>query len=345
MAEKLREGLLLGMGNPLLDISATVEQHFLEKYDLKANNAILADEKHKPLYDELIELYNADFIAGGSVQNTLRVTQWFLEKSKIATYMGCVGKDKYSKILEERAVTNGLNVRYQYTDQEPTGTCAVLITGKERSLCANLAAANCFSTSHIEIPENKKLIENAEYIYISGFFLTVNPEVIQIVAKHACENNKIFIMNLSAPFISELFTKPLGDAFPYVDILFGNETEADIFAKAHDFKTTDRKEIALKISHMEKVNKKRNRIVVITQGSGPVILVKDNEVIEFPVTKIPEENVIDTNGAGDAFVGGFLAQLIQGKDIEICIKCGIWAATQIIQTSGCTYNGKPDFKL
>lgn len=81
--------------------------------------------------------------------------------------MGCVGNDKYSKILEERALTNGLNICYQYTDKEPTGTCAVLITGKERSLCANLAAANCFSTSHIEVPENKKLIENAEYIYIS----------------------------------------------------------------------------------------------------------------------------------------------------------------------------------
>lgn len=81
--------------------------------------------------------------------------------------MGCVGKDKYSKILEDKAIQDGLNVRYQYVDEEPTGTCAVLITGKERSLCANLAAANCFSQSHIEKPENKRLIESARYIYIS----------------------------------------------------------------------------------------------------------------------------------------------------------------------------------
>lgn len=62
---------------------------------------------------------------------------------------------------------DGLNVHYQYTDQEQTGTCAVLITGKERSLCANLAAANCFSLSHIEKSENKQLITAAKYIYIS----------------------------------------------------------------------------------------------------------------------------------------------------------------------------------
>jgi len=73
--EHFREGLLLGMGNPLLDISAYVNHDLLQKYDLNPNNAILAEEKHKPLYDELIDLYNAEFTAGGSVQNTMRVAQ------------------------------------------------------------------------------------------------------------------------------------------------------------------------------------------------------------------------------------------------------------------------------
>ncbi|XP_050591943.1 uncharacterized protein LOC126923004 isoform X1 [Bombus affinis] len=339
----LREGLLLGVGNPLLDISAIVDRNFLEKYDLKSNDAILAEEKHKPMYDELVELYNADFIAGGSVQNTMRVAQWFLEKPRVATYMGCVGIDKYSKILEDKARADGLNVRYQYTKKEPTGTCAVLITGNERSLCANLAAATCFSPSHIEESENKRIIEMAEYIYISGFFLTVSPETTLMIAQHALEKNKMFIMNLSAPFLCEYYKKPMLEALPYVDILFGNEAEADTFAKANDFKTTDRKEIALKLSQMEKLNKKRQRIVIITQGPDNILVVKDNIIIEIPATRLPNDKVVDTNGAGDAFVGGFLAQLVQGKSIEVCIKCGIWAATQIVQRSGCTYEGKPDF--
>lgn len=75
IVKHFREGLLLGMGNPLLDISASVDREFLKKYDLNSNNAILAEEKHKPMYDELIELYKADLIAGGSVQNTMRVAQ------------------------------------------------------------------------------------------------------------------------------------------------------------------------------------------------------------------------------------------------------------------------------
>lgn len=44
------------------------------------------------------------------------------------------------------------------------------------------------------------------------------------VARHAYETNKIFMMNLSAPFLSQFFKNPLMEAFPYIDILFGNET-------------------------------------------------------------------------------------------------------------------------
>lgn len=158
------------MGNPLLDVSATVTEDFLKKYDMKPNDAILANEKHKNICSELIENYNADFIAGGSVQNALRVAQWFLEKPRVTTFFGCVGEDEYAKKIEDAARKDGVNVQYQYTSKEPTGTCAVLITGTHRSLCANLAAANCFTIDHIRKAENKKLIENARFYYVSVSF-------------------------------------------------------------------------------------------------------------------------------------------------------------------------------
>lgn len=43
------EGALLGIGNPLLDISAVVDEALLTKYGLKPDDAILAEEKHMPL--------------------------------------------------------------------------------------------------------------------------------------------------------------------------------------------------------------------------------------------------------------------------------------------------------
>jgi adenosine kinase len=63
------------MGNPLLDISAVVEPSFLEKYNLKANDAILATDEHLPLYQEMVEKYQVEYIAGGATQNSMRVAQ------------------------------------------------------------------------------------------------------------------------------------------------------------------------------------------------------------------------------------------------------------------------------
>lgn len=95
--------------------------------------------------------------------------------------MGCVGNDKYAKILGDKARANGLNVHYQYTDKETTGTCAVLITGTERSLCANLAAANCFSISHIQVPENRLLLDKAEFIYVSVSIIVRRDRILDIL--------------------------------------------------------------------------------------------------------------------------------------------------------------------
>lgn len=46
--------------------------------------------------------------------------------------MGCVGRDKFGKIMEDRMREIGVNVVYKYVDSEPTGTCAVCVTGMNR---------------------------------------------------------------------------------------------------------------------------------------------------------------------------------------------------------------------
>ena len=187
--------------------------------------------------------FKADFIAGGSVQNSLRVAQWIMKKPNVAVFFGCVGEDNYRDTLQTRARADGVNVRYQTKKDVSTGKCAVLITGKHRSLIADLAAANCFSEDHIMEEENNKFVQEAEYYYISGFFLTVSPASIMNVAMKANEMNRPLIMNLSAPFISQFFKEPLMAVMPYIDILFGNESEALTFANEQNFGTENLTEI------------------------------------------------------------------------------------------------------
>ncbi|KNE66143.1 hypothetical protein AMAG_10393 [Allomyces macrogynus ATCC 38327] len=335
---------LVGMGNPLLDISAEVGHDVLAKYKLGANNAILAEDIHMPLYQELISNHVVTYVAGGATQNSIRGAQWLLPAGSTA-YMGCVGKDHFSAKLEAAARGDGVDVHYMQVPEVPTGTCAVLITdkGANRSLVANLSAANHYQVEHLQRPENWALIEAAEYFYIGGFFLTVSPPSIMAVARHAAEKNKVFAMNLSAPFLTQFFKEPMDAATGYWDYLFGNETEAVAYAESHGWPERDVMAIAKRIAALPKVNTKRPRIVVFTQGADDVIVAtcdpKTGKVTseEHPIIPIAADKIVDTNGAGDAFVGGFLSQLVQGKDIDTCIKAGAWTAHVVIQQSGPVY--------
>ena len=61
------------------------------------------------------------------------------------------------------------------------------------------------------------------------------------------------------------------------------------------------------------------------------------QVHTFPVPRLEAEKIVDTNGAGDAFVGGFLSQFIQGKKLETCVAAGNYASREVIQQSGAAF--------
>ncbi|XP_069467065.1 adenosine kinase isoform X2 [Ambystoma mexicanum] len=343
---QLSENLLFGMGNPLLDISAVVDKDFLDKYGLKANDQILAEEKHKELFDELVKKFKVEYHAGGSTQNSIKVAQWMIQMPhRVTTFFGCIGIDSFGKILKKKAEEAHVDAHYYEQNEQPTGTCAACITGNNRSLVANLAAANCYSQEkHLDLEENWKLVEKAQVYYIAGFFLTVSPPSILKVASESSEKNKLFSLNLSAPFICQFFKEPLMQVMPYVDILFGNETEAATFGREQGFETEDIKEIARKTQALPKVNTNKPRIVIFTQGDDDTILATADKVVSIPVLEISPEEIVDTNGAGDAFVGGFLSQIVYNRPVEECIRAAHYAANVVIRRSGCTLPEKPEFK-
>uniref|UniRef100_A0A8C5A1U6 Adenosine kinase n=1 Tax=Gadus morhua TaxID=8049 RepID=A0A8C5A1U6_GADMO len=335
------ENALFGMGNPLLDISAVVDKDFLDKYGLKPNDQILAEDNHKALFEEIVKKSHVEYHAGGATQNSVKIAQWMLqEPHKVGTFFGCIGEDRFGEILKQKAREAHVDAHYYEQNSEPTGTCAACITGDNRSLVANLAAANCYKKEkHLDLESNWELVQKAKVYYIAGFFLTVSPESILKVAKHVSDNNKVFCMNLSAPFISQFFKEDLMKIMPYVDVLFGNETEAATFAKEQGFKTEDIAQIARDCQNLPKQNEKRRRVVVFTQGKDDTVAT----VTTFPVVDIDQSAIVDTNGAGDAFVGGFLSQLVVESPLEECIRAGHYAANVIIQRVGCTFPEKPDF--
>lgn len=333
--------------NPLLDVLATVSGDFMAKYKLVPGSATLLTPETSEIFNDLEKLPDVKYIPGGSGLNTARVAQWLLgaPKGQFVTYVGCISDDRYGTILRESSEKDGVNMMLEYTTKESTGSCAVCIFHKERSLVANLAAANCLSSQHVFSTEVQKYRAEADLFYLTGFTLTIDVEYVLKVAKIANEKGGVFMLNLSAPFILEFFAEQLNKVLPYVRIVFCNEMEANALAKVWGWDTADLAEIArLALANLPYACEKE-RIFIITHGAKPTIWATIDGVTEVPVDPIEQEKILDLNGAGDAFVGGFLAAYALGKDITTCCVAGHYSAGVVIQHDGCTYPEKPNFSL
>ncbi|RPA87247.1 Ribokinase-like protein [Ascobolus immersus RN42] len=331
---------LLCLGNPLLDIQVNGDQELLDKYDLKADDAILIEDKHKPIYQELVSKYNPLFVPGGAAQNSARGAQYVLPPNSVV-YVGCVGDDEYAEILRKGNEKEGVFSAYRVDKEVPTGKCGAIITGVHRSLVTDLGAANHYKLEHLKSPEIWSLVEGAEVYYVGGYHLTVCVPAIKALGEHAAEKNKIFSINLSAPFIPQFFKEQLSEVLPYADFLIGNESEALSYAEANGLETKDIAEIAKSIAKLPKVNEKRQRVVVITQGTEPTVVVTatsgEPTVQTYPVRVLAANEVVDTNGAGDAFAGGFIGALVAGKSVDEAVDVGQWLASWGIRQTGPSY--------
>jgi adenosine kinase len=61
--------------NESTNVILNSDKSILDKYKLKENDAILAEEKHLPIYEDLISNYAVKYLAGGAAQNTARGAQ------------------------------------------------------------------------------------------------------------------------------------------------------------------------------------------------------------------------------------------------------------------------------
>jgi len=73
-------------------------------------------------------------------------------------------------------------------------------------------------------------------------------------------------------------------------------------------------------------------IIVITKGAEGAIIYADGQDVFVPT--VPEEQVVDPTGVGDAFRGGFLAGYSRGWDWKLCGEIGSLAACYCLEQNG-----------
>lgn len=300
-------------------------ESLLQKYGLKANDAILASPEQMGLYSDIVEAPDVKYVAGGAAQNAARGAAYVLPPGSVV-YTGCVGDDDLAEKLREANAKEGVESAYLVKQGERTGACGVVITGHHRSLVTTLRAAEKFDKAHLSDPKVATLIKNAKFFYIGGFFLTHGVESATELAKAASGAGKVVALNLSAPFVAQFFKVQLETVIPYADYIIGNESESEAWGAAAGLpEPTNHIAVARSIALLPKSNPSRPRVVIITRGADSTAVVssaRPDEPTIYAVQKLTDSEIVDTNGAGDAFAGGFMGGLVLGKALDEAIEIG-----------------------
>ena len=341
----------LGIGNPLLDITAPATAETLKEFELVEGTAILAEEKHMALYPRVQAAADVRYCPGGSSMNTARALQWMLSATAphSVAFVGCVGADESGRILRDAVVSSGVEPLFLETAARPTGRCAALITDHERTLVTSLAAAELYDVAHLRTaPAVQAALASAQVYYSEGFFTTVSPAALVDLGRRALAEGTHFMFNVSAPFLPNFYWADMSRVLEYVDHLFCNETEAATVARKMQWPDPDDIErVAERICALPRApGATTGRTAVITHGPRETVVcgpATGGKPRRFMPIKCTPDEIKDTNGAGDCFVAGFISQFLQGADLDVCVAAGHYCAWKVIHEVGCSLSGTPDF--
>ena len=105
-----------------------------------------------------------------------------------------MGSDSYADTLRASCKQAGVRAEYLVDETYPTGRCGVVITGKDRSLCTDLGAANHYKLEHLKQPAIWEIVESAQIYFVGGYHLTVCPEAALALAQEAASKNKVGVL-------------------------------------------------------------------------------------------------------------------------------------------------------
>jgi ribokinase len=209
-----------------------------------------------------------------------------------------VGNDVFGNIALDFYKKENMNTQYVFVDQEKeTGTALIMVDEHSGQNQILVVSGACDNITEQEIMKTEQLIDEARILLLQ---LEVNMDAIEKVIDMAHAKGKMIVLN-TAP------AQKLPDSLlKKVDIVTPNEIEAGILT---DMKV-ETEEDAQKAAQI--LLNKGVKSVVITMGKNGVFVMTPDKKEFVPSMKV---KAVDTTGAGDAFNGGFVTALSEGKDI------------------------------
>ena len=298
------------------------------------------------LVDQIVNKSNADFVnyLGGAPANVACA----LKKLEVSTtFIGCLGDDEYGDQFIKLFNKLSVNTDFLQIDKEfPTRVVVVKRDedGDRTFFGFRNSLNEFFADERLDQLKLKKNMTNLKKLYLGADFIITgtillssqkSAEALSFLIKYA-ENFKIKVvidLNWRDIFWDNSKTLKNLERHQQIKLVKDFLNNADILKLA-----LEEAMLFFGSNHPRTISKslKKNPFVIITDGSNPIRWFING--FEGETKVVQSSNIIDTTGAGDAFLAGLISKFCQYKAlnnelvIQKCIQfaglCGLLTCRQ-----------------
>ena len=301
---------LAGVGSPIVDLTAQVPESFLAHVSGEKGGMVLVDDAEMA---RILSKLAAppSLSSGGSAANTaFNAARLGLR----TTFVGKLGNDALARAYVERFTAAGVDAsRFKHGTVANARCLAMVTPDAQRTMRTNLGAAMTLSPGEISAADFK----GVRHAHIEGY-LVFNEALCDAVLAAARTAGCTISLDLSSFEVVNAKRDWMFRQFGRgIDVVFANEDE--IRALYPDNKAG--------FESLARELATHDVVAAVKMGRDGAWIGKGDDIHRIAPVHI--HDVIDTNGAGDAWAAGFLFGFIRGRPLG---ECGAMASVMGAET-------------
>lgn len=287
---------LVGIGSPIMDLSAPVPDAFLAHVPGEKGGMVLVDSlQMQAILDRLAQ--PPTHSTGGSAANvTFNATRLGLR----TTFLGKLGNDLFAESYREQFLAAGVDASRFKRGPHANARCLALITpDAQRTMRTDLGAALTLTPEEFSPAD----FAGCRHAHIEGY-LVFNRALADAALASARAAGCTVSLDLSSFEVVSASRDWLFSQFKRgIDIVFANEDEIRALFPGSNAPYSD---LARELA-------RHGVTAAVKVGKDGAWIAREDETHRIEPIHIPD--AIDTNGAGDAWASGFLYGLLSGWSI------------------------------
>ena len=301
---------VVGIGNAIVDVFCPADDSFLDLLGIEKGIMQLVErERGEMLYGAMENRVQAP---GGAVANTLAG----LGNLGLSTaFIGRVRDDALGRFYAAAMTDNGtVFANAPVTEGAvPTSRSMIFVSPDgERSMNTYLGVSADLGPEDVA----DDVAGQAEILFLEGY-LYDKPKgkaAFERAARLCRANGGKAGIALSDPFCVDRHRADFRRLVRELDYVIGNE---------HEWESLYQTDLSAALEQAAA----ESGLVVCTRSGSDVVLVRGEEEVVVPVTRIAP---VDATGAGDQFAAGFLYGLATGRPLDVAGRMGCVAASEVI---------------